>query len=155
MVIKIGTMEEAKALEGQEVGVSEWVDIDQKRIDEFASSTEDHQWIHVDPARAAEEMPGGKTIAHGYLTLGLVAGLTTGFVEWVGLERAINYGLNKVRFMQMVPEGSRVRARTVVKSMRKRAGALQCTCIHTIEIEGETKPACRAETIGLYFISGL
>ena len=87
--------------------------------------------------------------------LGLVAGLTSDFVEWGGLERAINYGLNKVRFMQMVPEGSRVRARTVVKSMRKRAGALQCVCIHTIEIEGEIKPACRAETIGLYFISGL
>ncbi len=153
--IIIRTYEEAKALEGQEVGVSDWVDIDQRRIDVFADATEDHQWIHVDPERAAKEMPTGKTIAHGYLTLSLVAGLTADFVEWEGLERAINYGINKVRFPQMVPVGSRVRARTVVKSIRKRVGAIQAICEHTIEIEGEKRAACRAETIGLYFIKGL
>ena len=145
-------IEDAKALEGQEVGVSDWVTVDQKRIDQFAEATGDDQWIHVDPERAAREMPDGKTIAHGYLTLALIPALTDGFVQMPDLKQASNFGCNKIRFYNMVPVGSRVRARAVLKQARKRAGALHIVSEVRIEIEREKKPACVAETIGLYFL---
>src|ERR1700743_3294241 len=94
---------------GQETGVSDWVVIDQDRINKFADATGDHQWIHVDVARAEKEMPGGKTIAHGYLTLSLIPWLTGGFLKIEGVTRAINYGSDKVRFTNMGPVGSRGR----------------------------------------------
>lgn len=150
-MLLIKSLEDAKALEGEEVGLSDWVVVDQHRIDQFAEATADHQWIHVDTERAAKEMPAGKTIAHGYLTLSLIPALTVGFLEFENLERAINFGTNKVRFMAPVPEGSRVRARGKVLQARRRAGALMLTSEVRIEIEGERKPACIAETLGMYF----
>ena len=147
----IRSIEDAKALEGEEVGLSDWIVIDQHRIDQFAEATADHQWIHVDTERAAREMPNGKTIAHGYLTLALIPALTSNFVEVVNLERAINFGLNKARFYSPVPVGAKLRARATVLQARRRAGALLLTSEVRIEVEGERKPACVAETLGMYF----
>jgi acyl dehydratase len=147
----IKSIEDAKALEGEEVGLSDWAVVDQHRIDEFAEATADHQWIHVDTERAAREMPGGKTIAHGYLTLSLIPALTAKFIEVENLARAINFGANKVRFYTPVPEGARVRARAKVLQARLRGGALMLTSEVRIEVEGERKPACVAEILGMYF----
>jgi len=152
MTIIVRSVEEAKALEGQELGVSKWLLIDQERIDKFAEATDDFQWIHVDTARAKAELPIGSTIAHGYLLTALFPALIEDIVRFEG-ERAINYGLNKVRFKQMVPAGSRVRLRSILKSVRKRVGAMQVFLENTLEIEGQPKPACVAETIALYFHS--
>ncbi len=149
----IKSIEDAKNLEGEEVGLSDWVVIDQHRIDQFAESTGDYQWIHVDTERAATEMPDGKTISHGYLTLALIPALTSDFVEVQNLERAINFGLNKVRFYAPVPVGSRLRARAKVLNARRRAGALLLTSEVRIEIEDVKKPACVAETLGMYFFA--
>ena len=147
----INSIEDAKALEGEEVGLSEWAVIDQNRIDQFAEATADYQWIHVDTERAAREMPNGKTIAHGYMTLALIPALTGDFIEVPNLSRAINFGVNKVRFYTPVPAGARVRARATVLQARRRAGALLLTSEVRIEIDGERKPACVAETLGMYF----
>ncbi|MGI9201987.1 MAG: MaoC family dehydratase [Woeseiaceae bacterium] len=147
----ITSIDDAKALEGQEVGLSDWAVIDQNRIDQFAEATTDYQWIHVDTERAARELPDGKTIAHGYLTLALIPALTGNFVEVKNLTRAINFGLNKVRFYTPLQTGSRVRARATVSQARRRAGALLLTSEVRIEIENERKPACVAETLGMYF----
>ncbi len=140
-----------KALEGQEVGVSDWVMVDQHRIDRFAEATDDHQWIHVDVERAARELPIGTTIAHGYLLLALMPHLLNSFVEFHNIKRIINYGLNEVRFKNMVPAGRRLRMRTRLNSVRQRAGGTQVLMENTLEIEGEAKPACIAETIVLYY----
>lgn len=148
------TLADFEAMVGTEIGVSDWLLIDQKRISQFADATNDHQWIHVDEERARRELPTGKTIAHGYLTLSLIPCLTRGMLKIEGATRVINYGLNKVRFMTMVPVGSRVRARQKLVSVRERAGAIQTTNEITIEIEGEKRPACVAETIGLFFLDG-
>ena len=147
----IRSIDDAKALENTEVGVSDWIVIDQARIDKFAKATDDYQWIHVDTERAARELPNGKTIAHGYLTLGLITTLTNGFIHVENLTRALNFGCNKVRFYTMVPVGSRVRARATVKQARKLGGALHLLSEVKIEVEGERKPACVAETLGMYF----
>ncbi len=147
----IDSIEDAKALEGDEVGLSDWVVIDQHRIDQFAEATGDYQWIHVDTERAAKEMPDGKTIAHGYLTLALIPTLTGDFVEVRNLARAINFGVNKVRFYAPVQVGDRVRGRATVLKAQRRAGALLLTSEVRIEVEGERKPACVAETLGMYF----
>jgi acyl dehydratase len=145
------TFEQLPSLVGQETGVSDWVTIDQDRINKFADATGDHQWIHIDVARAARDMPGGKTIAHGYLTLSLIPWLTGGFLRIEGVTRGINYGSNKVRFTNMVPVGSRVRARSKLLSAEMRGGGMQLTSEVTIEIEGQQRPACIAETIGIVF----
>ena len=150
----VSSVEDAKALEGVEVGVSDWVVVDQHRIDQFAEATGDHQWIHVDTERAAQELPDGKTIAHGYLTLSLIPAVTGDFVEMKNLARAINFGLNKVRFYTPVPVGSRIRGRATVLQARSRAGALFLTSEVRLEVEGERKPACVAETLGMYFFEG-
>ncbi len=147
----IESIEDARALIGEEVGLSDWVVIDQNRIDQFAEATTDYQWIHVDTERCAREMPDGRTIAHGYLTLSLIPALTGDFVEVKNLARAINFGANKVRFYTPVPAGARVRARVKVLQARLRAGALMITSETRIEVEGERKPACVAETLGMYF----
>ena len=147
----ISSIEDAKALEGQEVGISDWFTIDQERINRFAEATDDFQWIHVDAERAARELPNATTIAHGYLTLSLIPVLTGGFVEVQNLARALNFGCNKVRFYTMVPVGARVRGRATVLQARKRGGALHLTSEVKVEVEGERKPACVAETIGMYF----
>ncbi len=148
---QIRSIEDAKELEGEEVGLSDWVVIDQHRIDQFAEATGDYQWIHVDVERAAREMPDGKTISHGYLTLALIPTLTDKFIEVRNLERAINFGLNKVRFYSPVPVGARIRARAKVLQARRRAGALLLMSEIRLEVEGAKKPACVAETLGMYF----
>jgi acyl dehydratase len=149
---RIKTIEDARALEGIEVGVSDWQLIDQEKINQFADATGDYQWIHMDEERAAKELPDGKTIAHGYLTLALVPTMTGSFVQVENMTRAINFGCNKVRFYSPVPVGSRVRARAIVLQARKRGGALHLTSEVTVEVEGVRKPACVAETIGIYFV---
>jgi acyl dehydratase len=149
----IKSIDDAKALIGEEVGLSDWVVIDQHRIDQFAEATTDHQWIHVDVERAATEMPGGKTIAHGYLTLALIPVLTGKFIHFENLTRAVNFGLNKVRFYAPIPVGSRLRGRATVLQARQRAGALLLTSEVRIEVEGQRKPACVAETLGMFFFS--
>jgi acyl dehydratase len=145
------TFEELPKLAGTETGVSDWVEITQDRINGFAQSTGDHQWIHVDVERAARELPGGKTIAHGYLTLSLIPWLAGNFLAIEGVTRGINYGSNKVRFTNMVPVGSRVRARCKMLSAEPRAGGMQIVNEVTIEIEGQPRPACVAETISLVY----
>lgn len=147
----IKSIEDAKVLEGKEVGLSDWVDIDQQKIDRFAKATGDFQWIHVDTERAKKELSDGKTIAHGYFVLSLIPVLTSNFIKVENLTRAINFGCNKIRFCTTVPVGSRVRARATVLQARKRAGALHLLSNVKIEVEGERKPACIAETIGMYF----
>lgn len=151
MVTVITSVDDAKALEGEEIGVSKWAVIDQDRIDQFAEATADHQWIHVDTERAAKEMPNGKTIAHGYLTLALIPALSTNFIEFENITRVFNFGCNKVRFYTPVLVGARVRARGKVLQARRRAGALLLTSEVRIEVEDERKPACVAEILGMYF----
>lgn len=136
---------------GQEIGVSDWVDVTQERINQFAEATGDHQWIHVDPDRAAAELPTGTTIAHGFLTLSLIPWLGASILRIDGVTRGINYGCNKVRFTNMVPTGSRVRARQKLLSVEERAGGLQLISEMTIEIEGQDRPACIAETISIIY----
>ena len=152
-MIVIHSIEDAKSLEGKEVGLSDWAVIDQHRIDQFAEATSDHQWIHVDTERATREMPDGKTIAHGYLTLALIPALTGKFIEVKNLARAINFGLNKVRFYAPVPVGSKLRGRGTVLQARKRAGALLLTSEIRIEVKGMKKPACIAETLGMFYFN--
>ena len=149
----ITSIDDAKALVGEEVGLSDWVVIDQHRIDQFAEATADHQWIHVDTERAGREMPDGKTIAHGYLTLALIPAFTSDFVHVENLARAINFGLNKVRFYAPVPVGSRLRGRAVVLKAQQRAGALLLTSEVRLAVEGPRQPACVAAQLGMYFFN--
>ena len=146
----ISSFEDLKALEGLEVGVSDWFQITQDQIDQFADVTLDHQWIHVDVERAQKEMPGGTTIAHGYLTLSMIPAMTAGFLEFTNLKMGINYGLNKVRFTNMVAVDCRIRARSVVQAVRERSGAAQLVGLTTVDIDGETKPACVVETVSFF-----
>ena len=113
------------AYKGKEVGVSDWYTVTQEQIDKFADATGDHQWIHVDVARAAREIPGGKTIAHGFLTLSLIPMLTRGLLNIEGVKTGINYGSDRVRFTSMVPVGSRIRARQKLLSVTPKSGGLQ------------------------------
>ena len=149
----IKSIEDAKALEGTEVGLSDWMVIDQQMINRFAKATDDYQWIHVDTERAARELPDGKTIAHGYMTLALIPALTVKFVEVENLAKAVNFGCNKVRFYSPVPVGSKVRGRAVVNQARIRGGALHLLSEIKVEIEGVKKPACVAETLGIYIFN--
>ncbi len=136
---------------GEEMGVSEWVKIDQDRVNKFAEATGDHQWIHVDVERAKRELPTKGTIAHGYLTLALIPMLGSQIMSISGVSRGINYGSNKVRFTNMVATGARVRARQKLVSAEPKSGGMQLTNEMTIEIEGQDRPACIAETISLVF----
>lgn len=142
-----------KALAGQEVGVSDWIEVDQRRVDLFAEATGDHQWIHTDPERAARESPFGGVIAHGYLTLSLTPALIDQVMPVEKLKMGVNYGLNKVRFPAPVPVGKRVRLRVFMKNTREIRGAIQTVMELTIEVEGQDKPACVAETLGLYYFN--
>ena len=151
MTHTISTFEDLKALEGQEIGISEWFSVTQEQINQFADATNDHHWIHVDVDRAKKEMPGSKTIAHGYLTLSMVPAMTASFIEFTNLERAINYGVNKVRFTNMVQVDSKIRARATVSRVRQRSGATQVIGETTVEIKGQEKPACVAETVSFYY----
>src|SRR3984957_11931490 len=149
--MKTVSFDELPKLAGQDMGTSDWVLIDQDRINKFADATGDHQWIHIDVERAKTEMPGGKTIAHGYLTLSLIPMLGAQIMRITGVSRGINYGSNKVRFTNMVQVGSRVRGRQKTLSVEPKGGGVQMTNEMTIEIEGQNRPACIAETIGLVY----
>ena len=141
-----------KAYEGKEIGVSEWYTVSQEQIDKFAEATGDHQWIHVDIERARREMPGGKTIAHGWLTLSLVPRLAATLYHVRQRSRGINYGANRVRFTGMVPAGSRVRLRLKIKSVEPVAGGgTRITNDSTMELEGSERPVLVAETIGVTY----
>ncbi len=148
----ISSFEDLKALEGLEVGVSDWLLISQEHINQFANLTHDHQWIHVDVERAKKEMPGGTTIAHGYLTLSMIPAMTAGFLEFTNLKMGINYGLNRVRFTNMVAVDSRIRARSVAKMVKQRSKAIQLIGETSVEIEGESKPACIVETVSFFHL---
>jgi acyl dehydratase len=139
---------------GQELGVSAWMTIDQERINQFADFTGDHQWIHVDVERARRESPSGSTIAHGFLTLSLAAALQyeIGIIP-AGVSEALNYGLDRVRFLAPVKVGARIRDRVVLLAAEQQdKGRLLLKTRNTIEIEGETKPALIAETLSLMLL---
>jgi acyl dehydratase len=136
---------------GEEIAVSDWIEVTQGRIDQFADATGDHQWIHVEPARAATESPFKTTIAHGFLTLSLLSPLIRESLRFSGMRMAINYGLNRVRFVSPVPAGSRIRARTTLGAVDAIAGGYQVTWQVTIEREGGGKPACVAEWVVRYY----
>jgi acyl dehydratase len=136
---------------GQEIAVSDWFEVTQARINQFADATGDHQWIHVDPARAASELPSKTTIAHGFLTLSLLSTLIRESITFTGLRMAINYGLNRVRFVSPVPSGSRIRALITLQSIDAVSGGVQVTWLATIEREGGEKPAAVAEWLVRYY----
>ncbi len=142
-------MKDLPGLVGQEVGVSDWLEITQERVNTFADATGDHQWIHVDVERATKEIGG--PIAHGYLTLSLIPFLSAGLAPVKGVTRGINYGSDKVRFTNMVRVGKRIRLRQKLLSVEPKAGGLQLKNECTIEIEGETRPACIAETMTVIY----
>lgn len=131
---------------GKELGPTEWLEVAQERIDEFAHATDDPQWIHVDPVRAAEG-PFGTTIAHGFLTLSLCIPLMAEVLVLDGYRMGINYGVNKVRFPAPVPSGARIRARFTVQSVEEVAGGEQGVILATVEREGGDKPVCVAELV--------
>ncbi|WP_104522907.1 MaoC family dehydratase [Rhodopila globiformis] len=140
-----------KAYEGKDIGTSHWVLVDQAMINAFADATGDHQWIHVDVERAKAHMPGGRTIAHGYLTLSLLPRLGDAIYRIRKTSRAINYGTNKVRFTTPVPSGSRVRLHYHLKSVEDIKGGVRMTFDSTVELEGSDKPALAAEALFLAF----
>lgn len=142
---------ELKSLVGTEIGTSDWWLVDQERINTFAKATGDFQWIHVDTEKA-KSSKFGSTIAHGYLTLSLLAGMRFQTFEVSETSMGVNYGMNKVRFLTPVPAGSRVRARYELTNINERKdGGYECTFTATVELEGAPKPACVAETITVYY----
>jgi len=136
---------------GQEIAVGDWFEIAQARINQFADATGDAQWIHVDEARAAAESPFKATIAHGFLTLSLMSTFIRDAIRFTGLRLAINYGLNRVRFVSPVPAGSRVRARITAGAFEEVSGGYQVVWQVTVEREGADKPCCVAEWIVRYY----
>jgi acyl dehydratase len=136
---------------GKEIAVSDWLEITQARIDQFADATGDSQWIHVDPARAAAESPYKTTIAHGFLTLSLLSSLMRNAISFSGQRMAINYGLNRVRFIAAVPSGSRIRARISPTAVADTGDSAQVTWSATVEREGGEKPCCVAEWVVRYY----
>ena len=142
---------EIEAAQGETFGPTDWMTVDQERIDMFADATGDHQWIHVDPVRA-KEGPYGTTIAHGLLTLGLPNLFLPQLIEVRNIAMGLNYGLNKVRFPAVVPAGARIRGKGELVSVeRQPSGAVQSITRVTVEVEGNPKPACVAESISLWY----
>ncbi|GAA2542824.1 MaoC family dehydratase [Pseudonocardia hydrocarbonoxydans] len=137
-------VDDLRAAAGTQLGVGEWVTIEQGQIDTFADATDDHQWIHVDPEKA-KEGPFGTTIAHGFLTLSLLPSLVAGIFEVQNTKMGVNYGLNKVRFTSPVPVGSKVRANVELGEVTDVAGGVQVVTNVTVEIEGSERPALVAE----------
>jgi acyl dehydratase len=147
----IRSVDDAVATIGQELGVSDWLEIDQNRIDAFADVTRDHQWIHVDVKRAKVESPYGATIAHGFLTLSLIPGLSRDNYRVDNARMGINYGLNKVRFLAAVTAGSRIRVRSELADAAKvDESTVNLTVRHTVEIDGSDKPAAVADLIARF-----
>ncbi len=146
------SVDELRAAIGEELGAGDWLEIDQKRVDLFADATGDHQWIHVDPEKAAAG-PFGTTIAHGYLTLSLLPVLVPRLMRVEGVRMGINYGVNKVRFPSPLPVGSRVRATGVITEVTEVGeGCVQLTMRVTIDREGGEKPVCVAESVVRYYL---
>jgi acyl dehydratase len=146
MMREIASLEVLTALVGQEVAVSGWFGIPQARIDRFADATDDHQWIHVDAARAQRESPYGDTVAHGFLTLSLLPAMLASALSMVDMKMGVNYGLNRVRFPGPVPVNSRVRGRLTLASVQHLAdGGAQLAWDVVVEREGSDKPVCVAE----------
>src|SRR5262249_38176760 len=144
----ISSIDEAIDAVGQEFGASDWITVDQDRIDQFADATGDHQWIHVDVERARTTSPYRSTIAHGFLTLSLIPGLSTANYRVDNAKMGINYGLNRVRFLAPVPAGSRVRVRSLlVDAAKVDDTTVDLTVRHTVELDGSKKPAAVAELI--------
>jgi acyl dehydratase len=144
----IASIDDAENLVGQELGVGEWHDVDQKRINEFADVTGDHQWIHIDAERAKTESPYGTTIAHGFLTLSMIPVMSKDNFRIENAKMAINYGLNRVRFLAAVPSGGRIRARSeLIEATKAGDGMVNLTVRHTIELDGSDKPAAVADSI--------
>jgi len=151
MALEGYTLAAVKDFVGKELGVSDWLTVDQERIDEFARCTGDHQWIHVDVERARRESPFGTTIAHGYLTLSLLPAMqfSVGTLPG-GVKAALNYGADKIRFITPVKAGARIRDRvTLIGAEDKGGGRVLTTTRHTVEIEGEEKPALVADTLAM------
>src|SRR4051812_48725283 len=144
--MNVDTLAELTELIGTDLGPSPWVEIDQRRIDTFADATDDHQWIHVDPARAAEG-PFGTTIAHGYLTLSLLIPMWTQLLDVTEARTKVNYGLNKVRFPAPVPVGSKIRATARLAAVEPIGGGVQVTVDAVIERDGGDKPVCIAQPV--------
>ena len=142
---KINGLNHLKSLVGAEAGVSDWFEITQDRINQFAGATEDHQWIHIDETRAASESPYRSTIAHGFLTLSLLPMMLQQAVELAGFGMKINYGLNKLRFPAPVPVGSRIRARFTVTAVTEFEGGVQITWRVMVEADGQSKPCLAAD----------
>ncbi|MFF7393814.1 MaoC family dehydratase [Streptomyces scabiei] len=142
--------EELKAAVGESLGYSDWLEVDQKRIDLFAEATGDHQWIHVDPEKAAAG-PFGTTIAHGYLTLSLLPLLVPQVLKVGNVKMGVNYGTNKVRFPAPVPVGSRLRATATLQDVTEVGGGVQVTAAVVVEREGGEKPVCVAESVSRYY----
>jgi acyl dehydratase len=143
--------DELRAAVGERLGYTDWLEIDQKRIDLFAEATGDHQWIHVDPQRAATG-PFGATIAHGYLTLSLLPLFGPQLIQVEGVRMGVNYGTNKVRFPAPVPVGSRLRSTAVITGVDDVPGGVQVIVAFTVEREGGDKPVCVAESVVRYYL---
>jgi len=154
MAIEVLSVEKMKERIGDELGVTEWFDIDQERINQFADCTLDHQWIHVDEETAAQG-PFGRTIAHGYLTVSLLSHFSENFaLVPEGTAMAINYGMNKLRLLNPVTVGSKIRDRIVLTDVtEKSANRILVATTHTVEINGQEKPACVAEVVTMFFMS--
>jgi acyl dehydratase len=153
-MIAIPNLERLRELAGREVGTSDWLAVNQERIQAFADATGDHQWIHLDPERARAESPFGGTIAHGFLTLSLLSALMHGALSIGGLRLAINYGLNRVRFVSPVPAGARIRARITlgdVTDVTDGEGGVQAAWTITVEREYHEKPCLVAEWLVRYY----
>ena len=144
-VVVIPNLASLKDLVGKEVALTEWVEISQARIDRFAEATDDHQWIHVDAARAARESPFGTTIAHGFLTLSLLPHFLALAVRMESVRMGVNYGINRLRFTAPAPVGSRLRARFTLTRVEAIEGGAQTTWQVAVECEGSDKPVCVAE----------
>ncbi|MCA1617736.1 MAG: MaoC family dehydratase [Acidobacteria bacterium] len=149
---EIEGVEKLGLLVGQEAGLSEWVGVSQERIHSFAEATEDRQWIHTDPERAARESPFRVTVAHGFLTLSLLSEMGRTAVAVGGVRMGINYGLNRVRFVAPVPSGSRVRGRFKLAALEEIKGGVQATWDVTVEREGGGKPCCTAVWLVRYYV---
>lgn len=145
------SVDELRSAVGEQAGPTGWLEVEQKRIDLFAEATGDHQWIHVDPEKAAQG-PFGTTIAHGYLTLSLIPAFLPELFRVEGVRMGVNYGCNKVRFPSPVPVGSRLRATARIDEVTEVAGGVQLVSRITIEREGGDKPVCVAETVTRFYL---
>ena len=150
-ITQIESIAELANYTGKEVGISDWLEVSQDRIDQFAEATEDRQWIHIDPERAARESPFKTTIAHGFLTLSLLSVLARHAISVGDVRMGINYGLNRVRFVSPVPSGCRIRGRFTLATLEEIKGGVQSTWNVAVEREGSDKPCCVAEWLVRYY----